>query len=243
MKIFTRVLIFTVLLWIFLLGLGGFQQFSALIPSDIGLAQWAPGIAGLLMLWFFRGDDHGMVWLSERKHQSRLILAVLAPVLVAVLSNELLSLLPGISKGEGGVSLLAILWAPLGALGEEIGWRGYLQQRLKGHMPGIFVALLVGLLWAPMHVHFFRNGLQFFAYFTLLIVSYSIFLFAVSSDKFSILLAFLFHLTINYASMFLYAYINTLDFMIINALLWFVIALVVLIVRRDIFFKKTVSRS
>ena len=38
-----------------------------------------------------------------------------------------------------------VLWMPLGALGEELGWRGYLHKKLDPRIRGLFSSLLVGI--------------------------------------------------------------------------------------------------
>ncbi len=52
----------------------------------------------------------------------------------------------------------------VGPLGEEMGWRGFLQSHLQGRAGPITVALIVGLVWAFWHLPVFRfadfrNGL------------------------------------------------------------------------------------
>ena len=53
----------------------------------------------------------------------------------------------------------------VGPLGEEMGWRGFLQSHLQGRAGPITVALIVGLVWAFWHLPVFRfadfrNGLD-----------------------------------------------------------------------------------
>jgi membrane protease YdiL (CAAX protease family) len=52
----------------------------------------------------------------------------------------------------------------VGPLGEEMGWRGFLQSHLQGRLSSVTVAILVGLVWAFWHLPVFgfadfRNGL------------------------------------------------------------------------------------
>jgi len=53
----------------------------------------------------------------------------------------------------------------VGPLGEEMGWRGFLQDRLRGRTRSIAAAIIVGLVWAFWHLPAFRfadfrNGLS-----------------------------------------------------------------------------------
>lgn len=60
----------------------------------------------------------------------------------------------------------------VGPLGEEMGWRGYLQDRLQSRGNSVFVAIVVGAVWsvwhAPIAVRFddFRSGLSLWEFAT-----------------------------------------------------------------------------
>lgn len=96
------VLLFSVLTAFWLLVLGGASEALGL-PIEIGLAQLAPGIAGLLMLVIFRKD--GLVSLSVAPGE-------LLPLLVAGFAANLIP-------------------SMIFALSEEWDWRGYLEPRLN----------------------------------------------------------------------------------------------------------------
>lgn len=93
---------------------------------------------------------------------------------------------------------IIILWA---FVAEEIGWRGFLTKKLATQSNQMFVPLLVGLIWAFWHYHFFIIGtidviaplfilgcvVDSYLYATLLIIS-----------KGNILAAMIFHMTSNF---------------------------------------------
>ena len=195
-----RVIIFYVLMWFFLLVLGGVQQETGIIPAEIGLPQWAPGLAGLLMLAIFKKDGLKLSWVSKDTPKIRYLLAVIVPLgvgLIVLLIKTLLNYPSGSGPNSDNL-LLTILWAPLGALGEEIGWRGYLHKKLDTKMRGLISSILVGFLWMPMHVHYLSEGFPFILVFLFLIISYSIVVYSLVQDiSFNVLAATLFHLTIN----------------------------------------------
>lgn len=237
---FLRIGIFYFLTWFFLILLGGIQQATGFLPPEVGLAQWGPGIAALLMLAIFRRDGHEITFFSKETPFQKYLLAAFIPVgvgLVILLVRSFLSIEPSGDAPTYGSLLFLILWMPLGALGEELGWRGYLHKKLDTHMRGIFSSLLVGLLWMPIHVAFFGEGIVFLAFLTLLIISYSIVIYALVQDTgFNVLLASTFHLAINLTNLFFLDVIYETSFMMLNAIVWTTTAIAVLYLKKNIYF-------
>lgn len=240
-KMFFRLSIFYVFTWFFLIFLGGVQQASGFLPPEVGLAQWGPGIAALLMLVLFRKDGHKITFFSKGMPLQKYLFAALIPFgvgLVIFLITLALSIEPSGNTPIYSSFPLLIFWMPLGALGEELGWRGYLHKKLatRTRLRGLWSSLLVGLLWMPIHVAFLTRGPLFILFLTLLIVSYSIVIYALVQDTgFNVLLAGIFHLAINLSNLLFLDVIYELPFMAVNALVWAVTAVVVVIRRKDIF--------
>ncbi|MEW6027952.1 MAG: CPBP family intramembrane glutamic endopeptidase [Chloroflexota bacterium] len=236
---FLRVGFFYVLTWFFLMLLGGVQQATGLLPPEIGLAQWGPGIAALLMLAIFRKDNHKIVFFSRETPALRYLYAALVPLgmgLIIFLIRSLLSIEPSADSPVYGSLLPLILWMPLGALGEETGWRGYLNKKLDTRMRGLFSSLLVGALWMPIHVHFFAEGPVFVFFLALLIISYSIVTYALVQDTgFNVLLASIFHLAINLSNLLFLDVIYETSFMMVNAIVWAIVAAAFVLAKRDLF--------
>lgn len=237
---FLRIVVFYVLTWFFLGLLGGLQQETGLIPPEISLPQWAPGIAALLMLAIFRKDGFKITFFSKETPAKRYLLAALLPVGVGLVIFLVLSLLNVESTAvpEAYDNLpLVLLWMPLGALGEELGWRGYLHKKLDTRLRGLISSLLVGVLWMLIHVHFFSQGPVFLIFLVLLFISYSVVIYAVVQDTgFSVVLATVFHLAINLSNLLFLDVIYETSFMVINSLAWIAVAAVVVIIKKDLFF-------
>lgn len=244
---FLRIGLFYVLTWFFLIFLGGLQQATGFLPPEVGLAQWGPGIAGLLMLAIFRRDNHKMVFFSKGTPAPRYLFAALIPVgvgLVILLIRSFMFIEPSADWPVYGSLLPLILWMPFGALGEEIGWRGYLHKKLDSRMRGLFSALLVGVLWMPIHVAFLGEGLVFILFLTLLIVSYSFVIYALVHDTgFNVVIASIFHLSINLTNLLFLDVIYELPFMMINAVVWAVMAAVVVAMNKEAFVAQKSSAS
>jgi membrane protease YdiL (CAAX protease family) len=236
-----RIGVFYVLTWFFLILLGGVQQETGVLPPEIGLAQWGPGVAGLLMLVLFRKDGHRLVFDLRSAPAMRYVYAALIPFLVGLIAYLVKSVIPIEASRPGAVfeSLgLALLWLPLGALGEEIGWRGYLHKKMEPRFRGIVSSLLVGVLWAPIHVHFFGLGAFFVFLLFVMIISYSIVLYALVQDTgFNILLATIFHLSINLTNLLFLDVIYETAFMAVICSIWAIVSIGTIISRQPLYFK------
>jgi membrane protease YdiL (CAAX protease family) len=234
---FLRVAIFYVLTWFFLILLGGTQQATGILPPEVGLAQWGPGLAALAMLLLFRRDGHTITFVSPQTPAIRYLYAALIPAGAALVIYLIRSFVTIESSANELALLPLLLWMPFGALGEELGWRGYLHKKLAPRMRGIVSSILVGILWMPIHVQFLAQGPFFILLLALLIISYSIVIYALVHDTdFSVLLASIFHLAINVSNLLFLDVIYETPFMAINSLVWAVLAVIVVLRNREIFF-------
>jgi uncharacterized protein len=135
-----------------LTGLNFFTGLSRLYPpAAVSVAMWSPGVAGLVAARYAKVRLRG----TKRPGLRFLALAVIAPVGVCgiILGALWLSGLETLQIdlreiGVGSIAslLLGVLFSVLGALGEEIGWRGYLTPLLAGWLR--FTAL-VWCSWLP----------------------------------------------------------------------------------------------
>jgi len=188
----------------------------------------------------FRKDGHKLVFFSKETPILHYLYAALIPVgigLVILLIRSFMPIEPSADSSAYGSLLPLILWMPLGAIGEELGWRGYLHKKLDTRMRGLFSSLLVGVLWMPIHIHFLSQGPVFLFFLALLIISYSVVIYRLVQDTgFNVTLAFIFHLSINLTNLFLIDVIYETSFMMVNGVVWAVVAVVVVLMKRDIFF-------
>jgi membrane protease YdiL (CAAX protease family) len=234
-----RVVVFYVLTLLFTMILGGLQQEAGLLPQMTFLPQWGPGIAGLLtMLVFRRRDGVGITFFSAGMPLLRYAGLILLPLIFGLLVYVFALLFLGRPEG---LPLTAVVLASMiaGALGEEIGWRGYLHKRIAPHMNGLLSSLLVGLLWTAFHMHLWAGGVLYMAFAGLAFVSFSVMLYALLAGyQFNVLGATLFHVGINLAGALSFSFIEdlSLPFMMIYALVATLLAAAVVFARRDLFF-------
>ena len=233
-----KVVIFYVLAFVFTIILAGIQEGASISPEAVILPQWGRGLAALVMLVIFRGDRHRFSVVDRSIPLSRYVVAALVPLggaLAAYLINTLI--LGAIPFGDTAPTpWLLLLWMPLGAFGEELGWRGYLHKRLNIRLTGLASSFIVGIMWALWHVGLYQNGILYMGFVLLLIVSYSVVIYGlVQATAFNVILAAVFHLMINITNLFSYSIINETSFIVVNALVWAAIAFAVVLTRRPLF--------
>jgi membrane protease YdiL (CAAX protease family) len=231
-----RVGVFYVLAFLFTALLGGVQQAAGLSPGAAILAQWGPGLAALAMLLIFRRDRLTVTLAGRGVPASRYLAAALIPLAGGALVLLVYRLLAGPAGSTEAVPWSLLLWLPVGAVGEELGWRGYLHKRLDPRLAGLASSALVGVLWALWHVGMYVNGPRYMAFFVLQMIAYSVLIYALAAPHgFPVLLAAAFHLGINVASLVAYPAVNRTDYMMISSLVWAAIAAAVAFLRRTAF--------
>lgn len=234
MKLLARVVTFYILTFAITVMLGGSQEAIGVGFEWVTLPQLAPGLAALLMLWLFRRDGHHLSLQLRNVRPALMLGALLAPPAVAVVVYILLR--PAATTLPMPVWLMLPGMA-LGAFGEELGWRGYLHKRLDPALRPLVSSILVGVLWALWHVGLYQNGVLFMLCLIILMIAYSVVLYRVlAGTGFNVWVAALFHLGINLANLPFYDMIQETRFVAINALVWLVIAMIVVARDRELFF-------
>jgi membrane protease YdiL (CAAX protease family) len=196
------------------------------------------------MLVIFRKDGFKVAFLPKDVPTLRYI-SVLLPLGVGLVVYVFRFLIPMVSTPIPEIFdnlSLVIFWMPLGALGEELGWRGYLHKKLDERMNGLLSSLLVGILWTLFHVHFLGQGFVFVFFFTLVLVSQSIMLYALIRDTgFSVLLATIFHWAFNLINLTIVDVIYETSYMIVSGIVWAIVATVVVFMKRDLFLHRRIN--
>lgn len=125
----------------------GWRAWAVPHPLKMTLLMWGPGVAALVCMRLFRRPaltrstlGGGAPWRAAAFY----ILPTLALAALGVQSREF---------GPGTAHAMLLLVAAVGfvnVLGEELGWRGYLQDTLA-HVSPLRRYGLVGLLWVGWH--------------------------------------------------------------------------------------------
>lgn len=233
-----RVVVFYVLTLLFTVLLAGLQQVTGLDTTRLTLPQWGPGLAALVMLVLFRRDGFRLSLSGKGISPLRLLAAVLIPVGVGLVVYAIVRPGPDVAAPSWQLMLPGMA---IGALGEELGWRGYLHKRLDPALRPLVSTALVGVLWAFFHMGLWANGVAYMALFIVLAISYSIVLYwLLEGARFNVWLAALFHLGINVANLPFLGIISGvgLRFILVSAVVWTALAAVVVLRRRDLFLRR-----
>jgi uncharacterized protein len=141
--------------------------------------MWCPGVSGLLTRLLFQHNwrGHGFRW-GKTKYQFAsywiplvYACAVYLPVWFAGYFDPRSTMLAGLERrvpaiGPGGallaffvlIATLGVLSSCLSAVGEELGWRGFLVPQLAKVTSFPKVALLSGIIWASWHIPVILGG-------------------------------------------------------------------------------------
>lgn len=119
----------------------------------------------------------------------------------------------------------------IGSIGEEIGWRGFLQPNLEKNYSILLSSIIIGILWGLWHMGHYKNGLLFMLGFLLFTVSASIVLrWLLGGTDNNLIISILFHLSINIG--FFVFYKNSLTdtkMILINGIIWTIPAIIITI--------------
>lgn len=125
---------------------GGFGALPLPHPLKTTLLMWGPGVAALVCLRVFKGRHRRTLTLAGG-YPARALAFYFAPMLGLAVVGVSLPEMGG--RVHAFVAVLAIIGL-VNTLGEELGWRGFLQDALRPlARPWRYV--LIGLLWAGWH--------------------------------------------------------------------------------------------
>jgi membrane protease YdiL (CAAX protease family) len=179
---------------------------------------YGPTISGIITTLLFDGlkgvfelIKKLFIWKAPLKYY---VYIILLPLLFVIIGIALYSQFIG---KIGGFDIMAFLSIPTilfaglyaGPLGEELGWRGFLLPELQKSYANLNSAIIIGFIWFIWHIPLWWapfgtlvsgepiSLIPVFTYFTMLICLSIIITWLVINSKGSVLIAILFHLSIN----------------------------------------------
>lgn len=127
-----------------------------------GIAAMTPAIAALLTIAIL-GDNRLIRLFLKKCYLDNIkiryiVLAVIIPFSVFTLAKITSLIFVQATPFMSSITakkLLIIMWA---LISEELGWRGFLQERLDEYFGHLVTPILIGIIWALWHYHFFWLG-------------------------------------------------------------------------------------
>jgi uncharacterized protein len=239
MKTFIRVGVFYGITFIFTIILAVIQQTLGLDAQKIVLAQFGPGLAALVMLGVFRGDHVKFTIAFKGIPFLKYLGAIGIPFVVSIILFLVYRhFISPVSVPPTNITSLAIMLAGmlLGAFGEELGWRGYLQSGLSRRLNGLIAFLLVGVLWGLWHVGNYQNGPIYVLFFVLSTIGYSaVMAWLLLGTNYNVILACLFHFAVNAGFYILKDALADPRLMVLNGLVWIGAAVIIVALNKKDF--------
>ncbi len=241
MKTFIRVLVFYAVTFFLTILLSVVQQAFGLNAGVIVLPQFAPGLAALILVALFRKDAIKLA-VSPKGLSAQQILGALGIPLLISLSLVLVygGFVAGIKVPTVDPVALVILLGGmlLGAFGEELGWRAYLQNMLDRRIGALAAFVLTGMLWGLWHVGNYANGPAYMLWFLLFTIGCSGVLGGlIRGSGYNVTLAGLFHFAVNAGLYVLKDAVADPRLMALTGVLWMGAALIVVVIRRKDFLR------
>jgi uncharacterized protein len=164
-------------------------------------------------------------------------LALIVPILLFTITyfiGKLLKTDVKIKPDLFPVVFVMLIGIIIGGIGEEIGWRSFLQPSLENKFSVIISSIIVGCIWGLWHVGHYKNGLIFMLGFLLFTISASIIVMSLLKDtQYNIIISSIFHISINIGFMiFFYNNLENTKLFLINGFVWLLTAIILTICGR-----------
>jgi membrane protease YdiL (CAAX protease family) len=236
MKTLIRVGVFFGITFVFTIILSVIQQALGIDAEKIVLPQFGPGLAALVMVMVFRGDNVKFTISFKGIPLLKYLGAISIPIVVStILFLIYRQYISPISIPHTNASSFVIMLGGmlLGAFGEELGWRGYLQNMLSRRLNGLIAFLLVGVLWGLWHIGNYQNGLTYMLFFVLSTIGYSaVMAWLLQGTNYNVVLACLFHFAVNVGFYILMDALADLRLIALNGIVWIGAAVIIVAFNR-----------
>lgn len=128
-----------------------------------GIEAMTPTLSALIVVWTLSGRQETILFIKKCYRVNiklfNILLAIAVPSLILTMT-KLSSIMIGFGNGDIGATftskrLLIVLWA---LIAEELGWRGFLQNKIDRRYGFPATPIMIGMIWALWHYHFFLLG-------------------------------------------------------------------------------------
>ncbi|MFC4334481.1 CPBP family intramembrane glutamic endopeptidase [Salininema proteolyticum] len=173
---------FALLAFLFSGALAAVQPATGIDSEALTLPQFGPALAALTTWLIWRGRVAALLPAAVSRKQviAHTVLMVAAVALFAAIATAF-----ALATGQGMEGVAAVAGTPfvaflalqlIGATGEEIGWRGFMQPLLETRMGRFAAASATGVVWAAWHIDIFTAGLAVASAFFVSTVAFAVLL-------------------------------------------------------------------
>ncbi|PIE50172.1 MAG: hypothetical protein CSA38_04575 [Flavobacteriales bacterium] len=225
-----KIILFTLITLLITGLLATFQQKINLDFNTIILPQLAPMIGFLVMMLLYKDLRIPIGFQFDKVITFKSLLALVLPfclILISFFIGKLVGV--KIERTDSLSSLFSVILIGMliGSIGEELGWRSFLQPILERKNGVLISSIIVGIIWGMWHIGHYKNGVLFMVGFLIFTVSASIIIAWILRDtEYNIITSTVFHLSVNigFFTFFKNALTNP-KLMLINGFVWLVFAM------------------
>jgi uncharacterized protein len=190
----------------------GLNRWSIPLEPILLIGSWIPNIAAFIVIAFVLKRHNGIRkllrgWLKVKVPVFWYMVS-LSPLVLSALSVFIYKIMYGVVPVDGivfdpaSLVVLLVMITLTGAMGEELGWRGFALPWLLSRMNAFNASILLGLIWVLWHTPLWFAGLGFeeipFMAYAVIGISFTVLVtWACNNSRGSLAIASLFHLTLN----------------------------------------------
>ncbi len=207
------------------------QQQMVISFDIVTLPQLAPSIAVIITVLIYASSKTFLNFRLEKSSLLQTLTALVLPILVFSIGFyicKILGLKTSVTQNLLQSLPISSVGMLIGAVGEEIGWRGFLQPNLEKKYSVQLSSIITGLMWGLWHIGHYKNGILFLLGFLLFTTSASVILRRLlDRTNNNLLVSIMFHFSVNIS--FVVFYKNSLTdskMILINGILWAMFAVV-----------------
>ena len=233
---------FVVFAFVFVSALFFLQQILGIDYQIISLTQLAPSLAYIITIIIFKE-----LFISIKLQINKtIIIKILFVIVIPLVLGSITFIIGRLYKIDMKINIssipIVLFGIIIGAIGEEIGWRGFLQPTLDKKYPIIISSVIVGFIWAIWHIPYFFYGLLYMCVFIVFTISYSIIIVRLlKNTQYNIIVSSVFHISLNlFAQIF---YRNSMEkyffsIMVINSIIYLILATIIVLCNKEYFLNK-----
>jgi uncharacterized protein len=211
--------------------------FTVLVSVSVAfglLALFGPALGAVVVTW----ADGTLPELRARITAWRVPLrwyavAFVLPFAVAATALVLYVATGNSAPGIGSISAIEVVIFVL-VIGEEIGWRGFLQPRLRDRMGLVSAGLATGVAWTLWHLPMYLGaGLASFATFALWVIPLAVVMgFVAERTRFSVIVATVMHGAANIATPILLPGVDRTWWLVATGAIYVIVAAAIVLADR-----------